>query len=339
MSPKAKEKESITRNLEQTVHVLFKNKGQNALEIAKKVMLTDVKRITFKQAREAMHYFVNEYWNDLVSPTLISLGCEAVGGNAAETLPIAVPMILINGAVDIHDDIIDESTTKYDRPTIFGKYGKTMALLIGDALLFKGYTLLQAEAKNFPQDKFLTIIKVLDKAFFELGDAEASELQFRDSLDISSDAYLAVMQRKAADVEGLFHIGAIIGNGSNEEIEALCYYGRIFGLLSILKDDWIDMFSYKELNHRMKFESLPLPLLYALQNQKAKREIAQILRKKRITRQDTEKVLEITERYNGFKQTKRTMIHLMKKTRHKLVNHKIGNKNLESLLRFTVDVY
>ncbi len=320
------------------VNRLLKEKGEKALETARKSILEENKRIECKEVGDAIQYFANVYWNDLVSPTLISLGCEAVGGDAENTLAIAAPMIFISGAVDIHDDIIDKSKTKYNRPTVFGKYGKEIALLVGDALLFKGLTLLQDVARYYPRERFQNIMNVIKNTFFELGDAEASELRFKGNLQITPQEYLATLQRKAADVEGLLRIGAIIGGGSVKKIEALACYGRIFGLLAILRDDWIDMMEDKELIHRARFETLPLLLLYALQNQNAEKKIRQILEKSKLTRQDYEKLLEITEKSGGFEETKKVMEGLTDKALSRLRRANIKNNQLELLLRFLGDL-
>lgn len=337
MEPRIKKRKTEIEKLERSVRCLFREKGQKALEIAKEVMLKEIKGVSSREAREATRYFISEYWNDLASATLISLGCEAVDGDLADTIHVAIPVILISGAVDIHDDIIDRSKTKYGRLTVFGKYGKEIALLVGDALLIEGFTLLHAAIQYFPQKKFL-IMNVIKNSFFELGDAEALELKFRKNLDIMPQEYIDAMTKKAADVEGLLRIGAIIGNGSAEEIDALGYYGRSFGLLSILRDDWIDMIDYKEAKHRLQFENLPLPILYALQNPEAKSDIKQILLKGKITRQDIQKIFEITEKYEGFRQLREIMLTFAKKAEECLDEIKIKTTELRILLQFVTTI-
>jgi len=325
-------------NLEQAVRCLFKERGQKALEDAREKVLREIKRVSSQEAREVMSYFINEYWNDLTSPTLISLGCEAVGGDAAETIPVAIPIILISGAVDIHDDIIDKSRTKYGRLTVLGKYGDDFALLTGDALLLQGFALLYEAMQHFPQKKFLNIVDVIKSTFFELGDAEALELKFRKNLNVMPEEYILTLKKKAADVEGLLRIGAVIGDGSDEEIDALGYYGRIFGLLSILRDDWIDMIDYKEAKHRLQFENLPLPMLYALRNTKARVEITKIQQKRKLTKQDAEKIFAITERSGGFKRSKKKMLTFAKKAEERLASVGIQNDKLTLLLQFVTTI-
>jgi geranylgeranyl pyrophosphate synthase len=280
---------------------LFKERGTKALEMARKEMLQE--KIDCKEAREAIKYFMTKYWHDLARPTLLSVACEAVGGDPELTTPIAVPMILISGAIDIHDDIIDQSKIKNDKPTVYGKFGKDIALLVGDALLFKGLTLLnEASLRGIPQEKGREIINIMKNMFFELGDAEALELQLRGHKKFPPEKYIHIVKKKAADVEAHTRISASLGGGSKREIEALSEYGRLLGMLIILRDDWIDMIDLEESVHRIKKECLPLPLLYALKNPKIRPEINGILKKKRITKKDAEAILRVIYNSGGFRQ-------------------------------------
>jgi len=297
-------------NVIEQVQKLLKERGSKALEEARKTILQE--KVECKEVREALTYFMNEYWHDLARPTLLSIACEAVGGDPDITTPIAVPMILISGAIDIHDDIIDQSKVKDSRPTVLGKFGKDVALLVGDALLFKGLTLLhEAVEKGVPAEKLPLIINIIKNTFFELGDAEALELQFRGRLDITPEEYLHVVRKKAADVEAHTRISAILGGGSEEEIAAIARYGRLLGMLIILRDDLIDMIDFEEAVHRFKKESLPLPILYALQNPKTKSALSSILLKKTITKRDAKTVLQITNKEGEFERVRRLMQKLV----------------------------
>jgi geranylgeranyl pyrophosphate synthase len=284
---------------------LFKERGTKALEMARKEMLQE--KIECKEAREAVKYFMTEYWNDLVRPTLLSLVCEAVGGDPEQTTPIAVPLILISGAIDIHDDIIDQSKTKHGRPTVYGKFGSDIALIVGDMLLIKGLTLLnKAFTNGISPEKMAAICNIIQAMFIELGDAEALELGFRRCMDVTPKEYLHMIQKKAADVEAHTKISAIIGNGSKKEIEAIGRYGRLLGMVKLLRDDSIDLIDPKELVHRIERECLPYPLLYALQNSKISPKIKSILAKK-LTRVDTEAIVNLTYVGGGFELSEKSI--------------------------------
>jgi geranylgeranyl pyrophosphate synthase len=311
---------------------IFKKRGTEALEIARKEILQE--KIECKEAREALTYFMTVYWQDLARPALLSLLCEAVGCEPELTKPIAVPMILISGAIDIHDDIIDKSKIKEDLPTIFGKFGKDTALLVGDALLFKGFSLLHdAVTEGVQSEKVKIIIDIIKDMFFELGDAEALELQFRGKLDITPEDYLHVVRKKGADVEAYSRISAVLGNASKKEAVSLAHYGRILGMLAILRDDIADMTDYEELLHRIKYECLPLPMLYALQSPVIKASIGSSLLKKKITRKDAKSILESTEKAKGFAHVEKYMEKLVEEGCSKLEFVRFNRKELELLLQ------
>ncbi|MEM2912660.1 MAG: polyprenyl synthetase family protein, partial [Candidatus Bathyarchaeia archaeon] len=181
------------------VEKLLKERGTKPLEMARNIILQE--KIECKEVHEALEYFMTKCWQDLARPTLLSLGCEAVGGDPEATTSIAVALSLISGGIDIHDDIIDQSKTKRKVATVFGKFGKDIALLVGDALMFKGLTLLQDALKNnVSTEKASKIINVVNGMFFELGDAEALELQLRGKVNITLEEYLRIVRKKAADV-------------------------------------------------------------------------------------------------------------------------------------------
>jgi len=300
-------------------------------------------KITCEEVSEALTYFIKKYWQDTQRPTLLSICCEAVGGDPYMTVPIAIPLMLISGAIDIHDDIIDESRSKRSRPTVFGKFGKEIALLTSDALLFKGFLALnealQTEAYKGKEEAIKDIIL---SGFFELGNAEALELKLRKRIDVNPHTYLQIVEKKAADVEVHSKIGGIMGNGSKEQIKTLSNYGRMLGTLIILIDDFFDMLDYKELAHRIRKEHLPLPLLYALQNSKFKSKIKSVIKnQKRITHRDAAKILEITEEAGSMETAKHLIVDLSYKTdgQLKTLEHKENLKIFKQIAMLPLTKY
>jgi len=248
------------------VQKLMEERGRKPLEMARKAILEE--KIESREVREALHYFMTEYWHDLARPTLMSICCEAVGGDPNATIPFAVPLSLISGALDIQDDIIDQSKTKHGRPTVYGKYGKEIALLVADALIFKGFTLLSEAYTKIAKEKAIRLTRIVKNTFYELGDAEALELNLRGRLDVTPEEYLHIIEKKAADVEAHARMGAIIGDATEREQENLGKYGRLLGMVIIIRDDIFDMLDIKEAKQRMLYEHLPLPAIYALNTQK-----------------------------------------------------------------------
>ena len=255
---------------------ILDSRGNKALKLARKKVLEE--KLESKEVKDALNYFMTEYWNDVTRPALLSIICESVGGDPELTTSVAVSLILVSGAADIHDDIIDQSKIKGDRQTLYGKFGKNIALLVGDALLMKGYTeLFKSIEKGIPAYKIALISELLKKTFYELGDAEALEFKLRNRLDVSPEEYIHVVKKKSADVEAYARIAALLGDASEEEANALGEYGRLLGMLIILRDDMIDMMDPEEVIHRTCYEHHSLAVLYALQNSKKNLQIKSCL--------------------------------------------------------------
>ena len=290
------------RKLAESVRQLLEDKGREALDVAKRRVF---KETTYcREVKDALKHFFG-YWDDLARPSLISISCEAVGGDPKITIPFAASMTLICGAADVHDDIIDKSKRKLSHSTIFGKFGQDIALLVGDALFFKGSLILQKASARIHPKKVARVQETIENFIFEMGNAEALELKLRRNINVKIKDYLHLVKMKAADIEACARIGAILGNGSDVQIDALGRYGRMLGVIIILRDDLADMVDYEEAPIRFKNEALPLPILIALKNTKAKSQIAPILLKQKIRKKDIEIISEIVHNAGAIENAKK----------------------------------
>lgn len=302
-------KKKINKKLMEQVQILLKERGQKAFEIAKNAILQE--KIKSELVYEALRYFIEESWYDVQHPALISLTCEAVDGNPNSTVHIGAAMVLLAGAADIHDDIIDKSRIKCSKPTVFGKFGNDIAILAGDALLFKGATLLNEACEKLPEKQGKTILNLTKQAFFEIGSAEAKEATLKGKYDLTPEEYYHIIEMKAAVAEANARIGAIVGGGKPKQIEALGCYGRTLGILMSIRYDFVDIFEPEELKNRVQNEILPLPLLYAFTNPKTKNTIMPILLKTNITEDDAQTVVSTMFKSRGVRDLKENMHSLM----------------------------
>lgn len=322
------------KKMEQT-KIIFTKYGQKAFEMAKNAVLQE--KNIYERVYEALRYFMEESWYDVQHPALISLACEAVGGNPNATTQIGAAMVLLAGAADIHDDIIDKSIIKNSKPTVFGKFGAHIALLTGDALLFKGLIYLYDICNQFPEKIGKEILNMTKEAFFKIGSAEAKETYFKGSYDLKPKVYLDIIKMKTSVAETSTCIGAIIGGGKSKEIKLLRRYGRTLGFLMTIRDEFIDIFELEELQNRIKNECLPLPLLYAVQDTKTKNKILPILKKGRISELELQKILDFIMRSEKVQKLKKMMELLVEKQKTELTFNKNINMILTLLLEATLE--
>jgi geranylgeranyl diphosphate synthase type I len=292
------------------VKALLWEKGQKALETARQSFQQE--KIQSELLRSALEYFLSN-WEDVVHPALLALTCEAVGGKAESTTQVGVAFVLLAGGADVHDDLIDQSTFKYSKPTVMGKYGKNIAILVGDALLFKGLYELHTACDLLPQTQKQAILELTRQAFFEISSAEAREASLHGKTDSSvAKEYLDMIKTKAAVSEATTKIGAILGGGSPEQIEALGYFGRIFSILATIRDEFIDVYELGEIRNRSEKECLPLPVLFTLKNPKKREKVLKLQKKGKITEKELECLLSLVINSKETEELKKEMRSITK---------------------------
>jgi len=173
-----------------------------------------------------------------IRPVLVLLATEAVGGTTARALPAAVAMELLHTFTLIHDDIIDRADLRRGHPTIHVKWNTNTALLAGDALIALAYkSLLKTATPRLPE-----IASVFTKALSEVCEGQASDTEFEERMRVSFDDYISMISKKTgAFIVASLWIGALIGNGSDDEIAALRRYGEALGRAFQLQDDLLDI--------------------------------------------------------------------------------------------------
>jgi geranylgeranyl pyrophosphate synthase len=320
MNPKVK---SITsRKLVQ----ILEEKSKKGIDLAKRMMLEE--KIKSDIIRHALEYYVSN-WEILTHPAPFAIAYEAVGGDPDKMAEAQAAVVMLSAALDIHDDIIDKSETKHGKQTLTGKYGQDIALLLGNAFFVNGFMLLDHSASKLRPEKVQEIFHITKKGLFEVGDAHALEFRFRQEMHANAEEYMQILKMKAVTTQMSMQLGAMLGGGTNEEMEALTRYGRILGTLAALREEFIDIFETRELNQRLQNECLPLPILYALEDSNSKK-IEEILSKKKIRKDNGEDLLRLISQSRRVKALKKEMM-VMIEDAHNLT-YEIENATSRSLL-------
>jgi geranylgeranyl pyrophosphate synthase len=323
---------SNRKNLVLQARALLYEYGQKGLDKAREIMLQE--KIPYQPLQEAVQYFMAS-WEDVLHPALLSLSCEAVGGNPEDTTNVAAALVLLSGGADLHDDIIDQSVVKDSKPTVFGKFGKDLTVLAGDVLLFKGLYTLHNACDNLSQEQRQSILELTKQAFFAVSSIEAKETSLRRKTD-SAEEYFEMVKMKSAITEATMKMGVILAKGTSVQMEILGSYGRTFSILFALRDEFIDTFEVDELTNRAKNECLPLPVLLSYKNTKNAKNIAQLI-SGQITETEVERLLDIVLCSKETKGLKKEMFSMVKAEGKKLRLLKMHKSVFMLLLKSTVE--
>jgi geranylgeranyl diphosphate synthase, type I len=181
-------------------------------------------------------------------PTLVILSCEAVGGEPNSALKTAAAMELIHTFSLIHDDIMDQDEKRRGKPSVHVLWGDAMAILAGDTLFSKAFeTVLRSEEDGVFPSRILPTLNTMVDSCIKICEGQALDMGFAQRLDVQESEYLLMIYKKtSALIAAATKAGAIIGGGTQEQINALAEYGQLIGMAFQIQDDYLDVASQEE---------------------------------------------------------------------------------------------
>jgi geranylgeranyl diphosphate synthase, type II len=196
---------------------------------------------------EAMRYALMSGGKRL-RPVLCLAACETVGGKTDQSLPVACALEMIHTYSLIHDDLpaMDDDCTRRGRPTCHIAFDEATAVLAGDALLTLAFETLSSKEirNNVAAEHWLDIISVISVAAGYKGMVEG---QMRDMLAEQQGCLLLSeleelhLLKTGALIEASVCSGALLGQGSCDQIASLKVYSKNIGLAFQVADDILNV--------------------------------------------------------------------------------------------------
>jgi len=181
-------------------------------------------------------------------PYLTVKACEAVGGDRTAAVPYAAALEILHNFTLVHDDIMDNDDLRRGHPTVHKAFGLPMAILAGDLLFAKVYDIMARHAPRSvtPAD----VVRCFDyttQATLTLCEGQALDMRFPGALEVSEDDYISMVGAKTSALfRACAQVGAIIGGGSDEQVEALGGFAWDAGIAFQIADDVLGLTADEE---------------------------------------------------------------------------------------------
>lgn len=198
----------------------------------------------------------------MVRPIMTTLMAGLVSGQVSEkAVTSAILLELIHTATLIHDDVIDEASTRRGIPTLNAIFDNRIAVLMGDFVLSSALI-------GAIQTRDLRIIGIVSKIGRELTEGEIRQFETADKAVLSEAVYMDVIQQKTAVLfRSCAEVAGIASEASEHDIEALGRCGELLGLAFQIRDDIFDYYRAdvgKPTGNDIREGKVTLPLLHAL---------------------------------------------------------------------------
>lgn len=179
-----------------------------------------------------------------IRPVLCALGCALVGGDPEAARGVGAALESFHAAALIHDDIEDGALVRRGAAAYHVREGIPLAVNAGDYGLAMAFSLVFDDA-GMSEDVRLRVLLELTEMAKRTIEGQAVDIGWsRDGrLDITVDDYLFMAGEKSAcySCAAPLALGAIIGGGSDAQVEALRDAGMKAGIAFQICDDLINL--------------------------------------------------------------------------------------------------
>lgn len=173
-------------------------------------------------------------------PMLTLAACEACGAPADAAVNQAIAMEMFHNFTLIHDDVMDRSSKRRGRPTVFHRWGDVQAILSGDTLLSMAY---QKLVSNCPADRLKLVLDLFNRTAIEVYEGQQFDTYFESRSNVSIKQYMRTIRLKTGVLlAASCAMGAIMANADAELVDRFYDYGLNLGLAFQLRDDWLDVY-------------------------------------------------------------------------------------------------
>lgn len=170
---------------------------------------------------------------------LPQIACEAVGGLRSRALDLAYGYSLGLIAARTVDDMIDRTSERAGKRTLWVEFGDAIGSLLECQLIADMFEALSPYTRSLGGDEVDRIRKILALALHDSARAERQEKTYiRTKADLSFEERVEIARSKRGTlVAAGTTAGAIVGRGNDEEVECLRSYGTLVGTANQLMDD------------------------------------------------------------------------------------------------------
>ncbi|MCI0448453.1 MAG: polyprenyl synthetase family protein [Chlorobi bacterium] len=173
-----------------------------------------------------------------IRPILVLLACEAFGGKAQDAINAAIAVEILHNFTLVHDDIMDNASTRRGKETVHQKWDVNSAILVGDELIGLSYRSLILSNTS----RIASVVKVFTDGVIEVCEGQAMDKEFETRDEVSIYDYIIMIRKKTAELlKTSAVIGAIIGGSSDEEVKKISVYAENVGLAFQIQDDLLDI--------------------------------------------------------------------------------------------------
>lgn len=162
-------------------------------------------------------------------------------GEVERVAPVMRAVETFHNFTLLHDDIMDDAPIRRGEPTVYKKWGSSVAILSGDAMLVEAYRCLEA----LPGELLAPILTRFTAMADAICRGQQYDMEFETMAlaDVSLPMYLRMIELKTSALfSGSMTMGGLVGGAGEADLKHLSGAARLMGLTFQILDDYLDAF-------------------------------------------------------------------------------------------------
>jgi geranylgeranyl diphosphate synthase type II len=218
-----------------------------SIETAQVIIVEELEKLEIPEKPEKLYEPVRYILGNggkRLRPALVLLACDLFGGDYHKAIYPALGIEVFHNFTLLHDDLMDNSTIRRNKPTVHVKWDANTAILSGDVMSILANSLIgKADSESMP-----SVSRLFNKTALEVCEGQMLDMEYADKEAVSISQYINMIGLKTSVlIAASLGIGALIAGASEKESDILYNFGMNLGLAFQLQDDLLDSFGDQEI--------------------------------------------------------------------------------------------
>jgi len=174
-----------------------------------------------------------------IRPAMVLMACSLFSDNVSHAARCALAIEVFHNFTLLHDDIMDNSALRRNKPTVHEKWNRNVAILSGDVMSILSYRLIgECPAQFLPE-----VLALFTDTAMKVCEGQQYDMNFETRNDVSVNDYIKMITLKTSVlIAASLKLGAMLGGALPADSDLMYEFGKNIGIAFQLRDDILDVY-------------------------------------------------------------------------------------------------
>jgi octaprenyl-diphosphate synthase len=239
-----------------------------------------------------------------IRPALYFMCCHLLGYRGEYYYPIGAVAEFVHTASLLHDDVVDNSSLRRNKPTPNSIYGDETSVLVGDLIYSRASEIMAATGN-------MEIVKTFARAIRLMSDGELLQLENLFNPAMPEAAYFRILECKTAIlIAAACKSAGLLAGAADGQVKQLERFGHCVGMAFQLIDDALDYTGAAALIGKATLSdltegkvTLPVILLHQRATAAERARLAELVKGEPVSPEAVREVASLVEKYETAEAT------------------------------------